>query len=628
MSGAYLLQDTHTSLDAPALAALLSAQLVRGGETTNHYAAEHHTLLGGVSPSAHGPGASPRYIPSQRIWALMLGSLYESEIRTDWRRQNPQAPEDLDLFAAFYRQERLLDALPAMNGAFFVLLWDLDTGDVIAANDRFGLYPMYWAHQQGRFCIASRVLCSVLADATQGQWDLAGAAQLLALDDWLGDTTLVQGVSAFPHATMLHKRGDALNWSHYWDYAYHPVTGASQGKFAHEAGQRFIQAVARQTEDADTVGIALSGGLDSRCLVAAAAEAGKTIHTYTWGAPRSYERTFARDTANVFGTVHHDCDYNVGDVANGYEEGIRTTEGFANCLDCHMLRHLELMNTGPTLFLDGYEGDLLMGGSYLRAAFLGAMPSAPLPDILFAWRNTLIPEAALTQALPQADTLGERAPSAMFVQLMEDTEALATPDRADRFFLENHARRSIIMGPVQLRSAYASGLSFFDYDLVDALLSVPAALRAEHRIYLEMMRRHLPRALRIRWSRTLLPAGAPEWLAVGSKAVLKACRMLEARIGWPDISARQSTVDFPAWLRQPLRPWMHAICNDPHPLADEILDPGFCQRTWNDHLAGNDRTRQLGAIATLRGFSLALARARTKTVPVTSNPAEVRRPQT
>ena len=627
MSGTYLLQDAQASLDAPALAALLSAQLVRGGETTNHYAAEGGTLLGVVSPSAQDSGGGPRYIPAQRLWAVMLGRLYESDIRTDWRHQNPQTPQDLDLFAALHRQDRLLDALPAMNGAFFVILWDPDTGDIIAVNDRFGLYPMYWAQQQGRLCIASRVLCSVLAGAAPGEWDLAGAAQLLALDDWIGNTTLIQGVSAFPHATMLLKRSDSLDWNHYWDYAYLPVTGASQAKCADETGLGFIQAVARQTEDVDTVGIALSGGLDSRCLVAAAAQAGKTIHTYTWGASRSYERTFARDVARVFGTTHHDCDYNVASVADGYEEGIRTTEGFANCLDCHMLRHLELMDTGPTLFLDGYEGDLLLGGSYLRSAFLGAMPSAPLPEILFAWRNTLVPEAALTDALPQADALGDRAPSAMFAQLMEDTEALTTPDRADRFFLENHARRSIIMGPVQLRGAYESGLCFFDYDLVDSLLSVPAALRAEHRIYLEVMRRHLPLALRTRWSRTLLPPGAPEWLAVGSKAVLKACRILEARIGWPDISVRQSTVDFPAWLRQPLRPWMHAICTDPHPLADEILDPDFCQRTWNEHLAGTDRTRLLGAIATLRGFSLALTRARTKTAPLISNPTEVKRPQ-
>jgi len=68
---------------------------------------------------------------------------------------------------------------------------------------------------------------------------------------------------------------------------------------------------------------------------------------------------------------------------------------------------------------------------------------------------------------------------------------------------------------------------------------------------------------------------------------------------------------------------MEAVCNEAYPLADAILRPDFCRRVWGEHVAGQDRSRVLGAIAAFRGFSKALEHARARKPAALTAPVEV-----
>jgi asparagine synthase (glutamine-hydrolysing) len=495
----------------------------------------------------------------------------------------------------------------------------------VAANDRYGLYPMYWARGRDRFCLASRVLCSVLAGVVEGEWDPAGVAQLLTTDDYLGETTLVRGVSAFPQATLLLKDENRLTWHRYWHYRYADrMRPDGFDETAGAIGEGLIRAVRRQTARAGRIGVTLSGGLDSRCLVAAASKADIPVQTFTWAQPGAYDREYAKTVAARYGTRHHDCDYAVEPFAQRFEEGMRITEGLIDYFDCHMLAHVDILGDHADLILNGYAGDLILGGSYLRSAWMKPMPMDDLAQRLFAWRNVLLAEADLGHALADSEALApDQRPSVLFRRLLEQAQGPTSGDTVDRFVLENRVRRVTSMGTVIMRRRVESAAPFFDYDLVDRLMGVPPEQRAEHRIYKAMMGRTFPEALDLPWQRTLLRAGAPDWAAMASKGLLKVAGKIEKRLGFPRIASRLSPVDFAGWLRGPLKPWMDAVINEPHPTANEVLNASFCKSMWHDHLAGRDRTRMLGALAAVRGFSQALKRARGKARAYPVEPVEV-----
>ncbi len=618
MSSAYIVQANESEEGFRRLAGLLSAQMSSGDESVNHYSVADGLLLGAVSRDTFHQGVMPQYLPSEQLWGLLLGTLYCSD--------SAASMNSLLRFARLYRQGTLEEELRVLNGAFFVALWDPERQTLVAANDRFGLYPMYWAHNGGRFCLAGRVLCSVLAGTVAGEWDRAGVAQLLTTNDFVGEGTHVVGVSAFPQATMMVKTGfGAPTWRRYWHYDYEPRhEGKDVREIGRELGARLIDGVRRQTAGIGRVGVTLSGGLDSRCIAAAANSAGVPVRTFTWGDPGCFDRQFARDTARMFQMRHGDHDYSYPNYEAQYEEVARTAEALGNGFDAHMLTHLHILQGEIDLVLNGYAGDLILGGSYLRGRWMSDLPEDALSAALFGARNVALPEAALSSAMVGMEHLEpDRMPYAQHRQQLEAIRGLATPDRVDRFFLENRVRRHTSVGTVMMRCGVESAAAFFDYDLVDYTTGIPAALRREHRAYLAMMRECFPEALKVRWQRTLLPAGAPTWCAMASKGFLKGCRVLRSRFGWPIFTDFQSPVRFSEQLRGPLRAWMEALCTHPHPVADEVLQPEFCERIWSEHLLGADRTLLLGTIAALRQFSRALGDARRKKPARSSAPREV-----
>ncbi len=625
MSGLYYIQaHSHTNLQS--LAALVSGRLGYNDDDLNHFAVAGRSVMGLVSPRKFSGVVMPRYLKQERLWGVMQGELYDSDILKQWRRENPGVADDLSLFASMYREGCLEENLSRLNGAFFVILWDVNADILVAANDRYGLYPMYWAHSSKGFCLSNRVLGSILSDVADAGWNLSGVSQLLTINDYLEQTTLIEGVEAFPQASLMIKTGGDIDIRSYWHYDFTPLHQKETGQaLAEDLGGLFKRAIRRQAGKDRKIGVTLSGGLDSRCIAAAAAGENIPVKTFTWGKPGAYDRLLAGKVASRFNIQHLDCDYEYRNFEDRYLEGARITEGLINYFDCHMLAHLHLLQPHADVILNGYAGDLLFGGSYLRSAWLKSNSRTDLSRQLFEWRNDLVPERNINEWIPELHGMDKgNLPSSVFRRLFCGLTSDALPDAVDRFFLENRVRRQTSMGTVLIREVAESAACFFDYDFCDLVTSIPYALRYEHKIYLAMMRAALPEALAVRWQRTLLPASAPYWMGLPAKAFIKACGLSEGWLGWPHISSRQSPVDFPSWLRGPLKPWMDWVVNDLSPSTLDFLSHEHCRQAWRQHLNGQDRTGLLGAIASMAGFASVIKDARAKNICVGPRPVEVK----
>jgi len=612
MSGSYLFQS-YNDTNLHKTATLMSSQIACVETASNYYCTTDSTLMGLVSQDKYTQGIMPCFLEKAELWGMIDGVLYESDSLLNLRKKHPDIRTDLEMFAHLYRTGNLLNILPKLNGAFFVMLVDPKSRTIIAANDRYGLYPMYWAHSDKGFCLACRVLCPVLAGVVSGDWDLKGISQFLTLDDFIGETTLVEGVSVFPQASILIKQPEGIAWKRYWSYDFKHIPYTDIQELSENLGSSFITAVNRQTTGHKRIGITLSGGLDSRSIASASNRLGIYTKTLTWGKPDSFDRILAKEVSSILGTKHYDCDYEISKVATLYKTGMCLTEGLINYFDCHMLFHLDILKKHTDIVLNGYAGDLILGGSYLRRSWMHDLTRDSLAQRIFTWRNSLLPEYRLKHIIPSYSALDNKySVSTAYTELINATSGIRPSDIADTFFLENRVRRSTSMGTVIMRAVTESAACFFDYDLLDLITSIPYQLRYDHRIYISMLKNTLPKGLDVRWQRTLLPPSAPLWMNLPAKAALKALRIIESRTGWPHIHSRQSPVDFASCLRGPLRPWMEQVINDPHPHCESILSEVFCKHIWERHLSGKDETRLLGVIASLRGFSELLAMASSK----------------
>lgn len=626
MSNIYFVHARKT-IEAQALASQLAGYLSQGGEPVNHYAAAGGAILGLVSYDKLDKGIMPRYMRDHGLWGVLTGELYESDTLRNWTRTHPGCDcDDLSVLAAMYREGRLAEYLPNLNGAFFIVLWDPQARSLVAANDRYGLYPMYWSENSDAFCLSNRVLCCVLSGVSEGRFDVSGAALTLTLDDFVGERTLVSDVKAFPRATVLTRRANASTWKQYWEYTYnYESDGTSIQEFGDEIGRLLVRSVERQTQahKHKRIGITLSGGLDSRSLAACAIRLGLPVETFTWGQNDCLDRRYAKQLAARLGLRHNDCEYEFMNITRDFEKGVRATDGMCNLTDMHMLLHLDHLRE-IHLVLNGYAGDAFLGGTFLRGEWMNLPVNADLASIVFAKRNTLLQESELQNALPGITELPvDRLPYAEYRRQFDSLGHLAPPDAIHRFIMENRQFRSTSLGTVLLRLSTESAACFFDYDLADLTLRIPVELRYKHRVYITMLLRTFPEASHVRWQATMLPPSAPESLVVFSKIIRRISRIFEPQMrkeaGNPSLPA-----DFARWFRGPLRTWVEERIMDSGRVSEEVLHKEFGRRVWREHLAGNDHTRLLGRIITLQAFAGALEAARRGQVAANGKPVEVR----
>ena len=118
--------------------------------------------------------------------------------------------------------------------------------------------------------------------------DSTAIAQFLTFDHVLDDRTLLSNVRLLPQASVLTFFENNLEIQPYWNLEYPShYEFKSQPEYLEELIYHLRNAVRRQSQGNLAKGLLLSGGMDSRFLLALLGEQNSTdqLHTFTWGVP-------------------------------------------------------------------------------------------------------------------------------------------------------------------------------------------------------------------------------------------------------------------------------------------------------------------------------------------------------
>ncbi|MCC6554009.1 MAG: asparagine synthase (glutamine-hydrolyzing) [Polyangiaceae bacterium] len=202
-----------------------------------------------------------------------------------------------------------------LEGMFAFALVDRARGRVLAARDRFGIKPLFWAEVPGAVLLGSEIKAllehpGVPRVASGPAIDL-GLARMHA--PW--PLTAFDGVRRLPPgASLTLSRADGTpSISRFARMISAPPEapgGAPGGRdLLDRAEEELERAVARQMVADVPVGAFLSGGIDSTLVVAMMRRvAGRPFHTFSIGVDRAAddESAIARETARRLGTTHHE----------------------------------------------------------------------------------------------------------------------------------------------------------------------------------------------------------------------------------------------------------------------------------------------------------------------------------
>ena len=255
-----------------------------------------------------------------------------------------------------------------LRGEFAFALWDYQKEVLFVARDRFGIKPLYYTNQNGRWIFASEVKAIKALGVPIEFHDLSVQ---LAFTYGLNDTqTLFKGISQLAPGHLKLISGKNVNSRNYWDFNYTEQGNTSKMAFveAREEVQRLLlESVTLRLRADVSVGIYLSGGLDSSALAGMMASlGGKTKNAYTIAFDHeSYdEASLASETAQHLGMPITVLDVNEADIADNFFQAIAKCEGIIEDpapIAKFLLSRL-VFNHGERVVLTGEGSDEIFGG--------------------------------------------------------------------------------------------------------------------------------------------------------------------------------------------------------------------------------------------------------------------------
>jgi asparagine synthase (glutamine-hydrolysing) len=490
-----------------------------------------------------------------------------------------------------------------LNGAFAIAIWDRRSRLLLLANDRLGLYPIYYHQRPGVFTFASGVRALLVESELPRSVDQLAIAEFLTYDHILGQRTLLKEAHLLPQASLLKVRNGQLALTRYWTLKYadqYPFR--KEEEYSEQLLFHLRQAVRRQAGSDQPTGLLLSGGLDSRFILGLLAENndGRGLHTFTWSIPGSDDARYAQELAKLAGADHHFFELKPTWLLEKHEKCTRLTDGMGNLVNLHAIAALEQETAFAKVLFKGFLGDAMFGFGLRPRFWADYSPEDSIKVHMEAYRDYRV----LTFDLHEhSEVFSSAFQQEIGGGVLQDYRAgilaAKSSQLADQrlyFDLTQRVPRMTLNGVEVVRDQAMARLPFADNDLVEFTQTMPPWMKFERVLFNNVFIQAFPRLARVPNTHTGLPmiSDARE-LSMRFQQMIR-WHMRNRGLGkWigPD---RRPYKDYNAWFRGVLRSWMEDTLLSRTSLERGYYQPGFLQKLVQKQLAGENHAVRIGAL--------------------------------
>ncbi len=217
-------------------------------------------------------------------------------------------PVDASHLVHLYEELGLEAFLRALNGWFSGVIVDLREGTATLFNDRYGLKRVYFHEAADAFWFASEAKALLAVIPELRGLDPVALGEYFSCGCALQQRTLFQGIRQLPGGSMWSfRQGVSLKRKSY----FHPEEWAEQSPLPVEdyyakLKETFARILPRYYSGAGKVGVSLTGGVDSRMVMAWSPCDSMRLPTYTFGGMYRDcgDVKLAREVARICGQTH------------------------------------------------------------------------------------------------------------------------------------------------------------------------------------------------------------------------------------------------------------------------------------------------------------------------------------
>lgn len=563
--------------------------------------------LGRVTLGLVSPRPQPVWNEDHTICLVMEGELFDTApLRRDLvaRGHRFEAQDDAALMVHLY-EEYGPSFARKLNGAFVAALWDAPNRRLVVTNDRLALHPLYYIHGPDGLRFASGVRALLADPAVPRCVDPIAVAQFLTFDHLLGERTLIRNARTLPGGSVLTFQEHGVDLTSYWAPLFpRHYTLRSQQEWMDLLVDHLRQAVARRVPNGQPAGILLSGGLDSRVLLALLKEEYGTdgFHSFSWGIPGCDDARFAREVADRLGSRHHFFELKPDWLATQAEECVRATDGMGNIVNLHARATLEEQTRFAPLLYKGFLGDAMMGYAQRHQHWAEYEEQVQLQAHLEVHNSQGVVifhpkrhDQWFTEAFRAQ--IGDGVLQS-YREGMAESGARLLADQRIYYDYRQRVPRHTLNGVEVMRQHAAVRLPFADNDLVELMLQVPPGLRFRRELMNVSFVHAFPELARIPVAGTGLPMSrcARELRVRTQQFARWHLRNAGLPVAYP---GNRPYKDYDRWFRGVLRDWVEGLLLSDRALERGYLDPARMRSLVGEHMAGGKQANKLGVLLTL-----------------------------
>lgn len=392
-----------------------------------------------------------------------------------------------------------IEKVKELNGSFLAAIYDDTNKKLTILNDRFGSIKLFYFYDKNQLFFSPKI-APLLKMLENKKIRKDAVIDFLIFGFFIGDKTFDENIFQLPPASILEITQNKMNVKSYWTY---PCDGRYDIRdkeiLIDELGKRWQSAVERQVKNKQRITIQISGGLDSRAILAAALKSTKkeNILLYTFGEQGSYDFDIGTGIAKMLGLQQISFHPIKEHFAEQYNKSFGDSEGMIDATPYYPVQIDNALTQRTDTLYNGYMGGEIMGPlifAKIKNLQLDSDASyEKAKNILL--NHHRINDIDTVHGLLQKSYLGTMPILSSFEKSIEELRQVSTeefPNYCARWLYLNESDKLTWFSNYRHRNLFHYYTPFLDNNVVDFMIKIPPELRTNKLLYKKMLLKNYP----------------------------------------------------------------------------------------------------------------------------------------
>ncbi len=374
------------------------------------------------------------------------------------------------------------NVLRKADGTFSMVHYQPQSGTLVLVADKLGVRPLYYWMNDDLIVFASTLRILEESPLVPKKMDLRAVTELVGLEVPLSDRTPYAGVSLLKAGEVLQVTKEKASRYCYWRWDEIEVSSEPEPARLAAVYDRFQSAINRRIQSDKATTAYLSGGLDSRCVVAALDQSGVRLQTANFAKPGTQDYYCGNQFAEKLESNHLSLPW--GDIDRSPDfSGL-----MAKAIEEFNQRNSHFAAERPQLVWSGEGGSVMLGHVHLSESIIELMRAGQVDAAIEAYLDR--EQIHIPSKLFRTSTL-ENTRDLLKQGIREELDQFHAEDPGRNFYLYlalNDQRRKLMVHFENIdQHRIELQMPFFDGQFVESIMSTNLDWCLRHKFYLKWL---------------------------------------------------------------------------------------------------------------------------------------------